>query len=86
MTSLPSGNPKRFVAPIRGRNLIWLPAIVGLALVVEFYGTPHLRVRATWSGSDADPFYHNCEYLGFRQFRMTPADGACPLILFAKAA
>ena len=72
-----------FVMPVRLRNLIWLPVVIGAWGAMDQYGTPHLRLRYVWSGSASAPFYHSCSYWGLHPFQLNPSDGACPLIRLA---
>ena len=73
-----------FVAPIRPRNLLWVVVLASLWLAADHYGTPHLLITYSWSGSTARPFYHGCWYWGRHPFRTSPTSGACPLVLLAR--
>lgn len=75
-----------FVAPIRLRNLMWVPVVAGCWAAMELYGTPHLRVRTEWSGRSDAPYYHACDYWGLHEFRVRPSDGVCPMIRLARGA
>lgn len=74
-----------FVAPVRLVNMLWLPIVLALVWAEHRYGTPHLRVEYTWSGTKAYPTYHDCRYWGLHSFRLNPPAGPCPAILFARA-
>lgn len=73
-----------FVAPIRLRNLLWVPVLACTWLAATVYGTPHLRVQYSYSGKRETPRYRSCNYWGLSSFRVTPPDGACPLIVLMK--
>lgn len=72
---------RNFVAPVRLRHLIWLPPLLLLwAVNPVAWGTPHLRVSATYSGPAAHPFYLRCDYLGLHSRTVRPEDGNCPAV------
>lgn len=75
-----------FVAPVRAINLLWLVIVLTVLWAADRYGTPHLRIEYTWSGSKANPTYHNCAYWGLHSFRIQPASGECPIVVLARPA
>lgn len=83
----PTKPPKRrFVAPVRLRHLLWLPPLIVLwAADPLSWGTPHLRVTASYSGADAQRFYRRCDYLGLHSRTIHPPGGRCPPVLFLPA-
>ena len=67
------------VVPIRLRHLLWLPPLLLLWTANPLaWGTPHLRIAATYSGPEAYPFYLRCDYVGLNFRTIHPADGHCP--------
>lgn len=74
-----------FVAPIRLINCLWLIIVGGLWMAANHFGTPHLRIQYTWSGSKSYPTYHACSYWGLHSFRVEGAPLTCPLLVLARA-
>ena len=73
-----------WVLPVRPRNLVWLAALAGLQLIAWGWGTPHLLLASTSSGSGVFRFTSDCAYLGL-DFRMTHVGGAaCPFLRLLK--
>ncbi|MFA5952584.1 MAG: hypothetical protein WC807_20155 [Hyphomicrobium sp.] len=73
-----------FVAPVRLRNMLWLPVVAGVVATSLIWGTPHVRVQYSWNGLDASPYYHSCRYWGLSTFELRPIDGNCPLFILAR--
>lgn len=73
-----------FVAPVRLRNLLWMPLLGGVVLAGLVFGTPHLRVQYTYRGTYSNPYYLACDYWGLASFRVIPPNGTCPLFVLAK--
>jgi hypothetical protein len=84
MTDHRRKNKVPFVAPIRLRNLLWLVVLGSAWLAAYQFGTPHLRVRYTWSGPTSFPVYHACTYWGLHSFELVPRHGECPPVLFVR--
>lgn len=77
---------RRFIAPVRLRHLLWVPPLAALWLVDPLsWGTPHLRVSATYSGTAAHRFYRRCDYVGLHPRAVYPPDGRCPLVAVLSA-
>lgn len=76
---------KRFILPIRPGNLMWLPIVLTAWVAASHWGTPHLLVAYRWTGSEQFRFYRDCEYWGVSRFRLSPIDGRCPVVIFARA-
>lgn len=85
MDSNRSSRDLPFVAPIRLRNLVWLPFVGSVWLATETYGTPHLRAAYSFTGSYSHPYYRRCDYWGLHSFRLIPQDGLCPVVVMARA-
>lgn len=74
---------RHFVAPVRLRHLLWLPPLLALWLAdLPAYGTPHLRMTATYSEIAGQRVYRRCDYAGLHSRTIHPPDGRCPLIAF----
>lgn len=85
-SATPAKRKRRFVAPVRLRHLAWVPLVAAsLAIDMSALPTPHLRLTATYSGSDAYRVYQRCDYVGFSPRSLYPPDGRCPVIAFLPA-
>lgn len=77
---------RRFVAPVRLHHLLWLPPLLALWLADPLsWGTPHLRVTATYAGTAEHRFYRRCDYVGLHSRTIHPPDGRCPPVAFFPA-
>ena len=74
-----------FVAPVRLRNLLWIPVLGSIWMAGWVYGTPHLRVQYTYRGTYTRPFYLVCDYWGLTSFRLHPLTGECPVFVLARS-
>lgn len=82
----PETKRRRFVAPVRLRNLLWLPPLLALWLVdLPSLGTPHLRFSAIYFGSSDYRVYRRCDYVGLHPRAVYPPDGRCPLVALLPA-
>lgn len=77
----PAKRKRRFVWPVRLTHLVWLPFVVAAMFTdMTALPTPHLRLTATYSGSDAYRVYHRCDYVGLHSRSLYPPDGRCPVV------
>lgn len=72
------------VAPVRLRNMLWLPLLGALLGTIAFYGTPHLLFGYAYNDTASGRHYTKCSYIGWHSQIVFPHDGKCPLIRLLK--
>ena len=74
----------RSVALVRPANLIGLLGAAGVLVAVSAWGTPHMLLSSTYSGSGAYRFYTDCAYAGLDRRVLHLRGRACPFFRLLK--